>query len=168
VVTVIRVAGISVSASLILAIGSWQLTARGHVFAASLLLNTAAGFLVLGVGFALTAWLALILANEKLEKIARHLVSPIAQLRVDGAITGEAARRCVVCAVSMLSEKRLFESRSLGSNGTPQIDCGVCGLLAETEGTGTSLRCKYCKLKGDTWKADVRSVSAGPSKTQAV
>ena len=115
--------------AVVLGLGGWL--ASNNSVASNLLLGLSANVTALVLGMVVAAVAASQLAAEKLAILARHLLEPIAQLREDGTISGHAARRCVVCAVALISPDQLADVRSTASVAHG-AECGVCALQSET------------------------------------
>lgn len=143
----------------------WQfdLVGRG-AFWSNILLNLIAELIGIAVGLILPLLLFAWIAGKMVEKAATPIAELIAQLRAEGRISEEAARRSVVCAVNLISEDHI----SLKSNNRFSLDfekgkCDVCDLEIRI---GEDKRCDFCGLKKHVWeiknKPIIRPTSSSP------
>lgn len=110
-------------------------------------LNGVAELTGLAAGVLVAVPLALRFARSRVKAVGSQVAAAIAQLRVDGTITDQGARRAMICAVALLDEEHLGAARSLCRSNGPLMSCGVCSLEVETNND----RCSHCGLHGDHW-----------------
>lgn len=141
---------------ILLGIGSFiLLAANKDSFAGNLLLNIVAECVGFAGGAAIGVWVAVSLAEDKLTRVAPHLVRLIRQLREDDTITGQAARECVGCAVLALSEKPFRDWRDAAPGSHYPTPCGVCALTFEADSAADGVRCLRCGLPAETWSDEL-------------
>lgn len=143
------------AAALVIGTLSFELLKWHYAFTGNLLVNVCAGLIVLALGLGVTARFASALAGRKLDELAPRLLRPLRELRTAGAISGATARSCVISAVALIAAEHLQNSRWLDARATGTKLCGLCGLDAETTGTGAAAQCAHCGLQGAAWNGGV-------------
>lgn len=125
---------------------AWSRGSEGHLFQKDFLVNVAAGFVGMGLGTLAAAWIGLALARNKLRQVSKPVLALIQRLRIDGKINEEAARRSVVCAVTLLSESNVSTQIRPGVAGASDR-CPICALDINRE----FQRCPHCSLPKSIW-----------------
>ena len=122
-------------------------------FISNFFLNLVAEFLGIAIGGVLAAFIAYKLATDKLDKLAPDLVALIAQLRKGRTINEKAARQCVICTVSFISEESLLQARDTAASiSITTLKCPVCELDADVVRSADGHRhCTHYHLQGNVW-----------------
>jgi hypothetical protein len=147
------------AAALVVGALSVELHILGHAFVSNFLVNVCAGLVVLGLGLAVTAQFTSTLASKKLDELAPRLLERLAEHRQADTISGGAVRTCVISAVTLMAPDHLEGERSLSVTAGGTELCDVCGLNADTTGSGSGVRCAHCGLRGTAWKDTVASAT---------
>ena len=115
-------------------------------------LNASAEFLGIAVGIGIPV----LLASRKFNVLARPLIELIAQLRIEGKISGQSARNCVICAVKFINEDELKKDISLSIRSRTDT-CDVCSLDIETD---ARKKCQHCGLSDHVWRLPKQTKTA--------
>jgi hypothetical protein len=125
---------------------AWWRASQGHVFEKDFFVNVAAGFVGMALGTIFTAIAGLLLARNKLRQVSKPVLGFIQRLRIDGKLTDYAARRAVVCAVTLLSEGNVSGQLNPGSS-QQRGKCPICTLDVLGDKT-----CIPCGLPEKVWR----------------
>jgi hypothetical protein len=121
---------------------------------ATLRQNLAAEILGFSLGAVLAAWVAWGLARERISRIGKPLIQLIAQLRVDGRLSGNAARTAVIVVARVLGDDAGIQQPAGLTPNEHQESCDVCGLSScvATSNADHQMYCDQCGLPDGYWK----------------
>jgi hypothetical protein len=131
-------------------------------FLSSFSLNIVAELIGIVVGILIPLIVALWYAGKKFEEAATPLAEFVAQLRADKKISKEAARRSMVCAVTLISQDHIsLLSNNSFTLGYEEKDCDVCDLPIRIGEDDKS--CDFCGIKQHIWEIKNKPVISPPN-----
>ena len=132
----------------------------GASLSGNLWLNLVAEIAGIAVAIIVAVPVASRFARSRLAKIAPEYAALIAQLRVDGTITCEAARKSIICTVALIADDQLEVTDLLQDAATAPQQCDVCALdfLTKEE------HCFHCGLHRKAW--NIPGLMAGRKSAQ--
>jgi hypothetical protein len=122
---------------------------ESNKFAMNWLVNLGAGFLGMAAATLVATATGWFLARQKLKDLAVPMLRLIQELRFKSQISPEAARRAVVCAVTLMPEGSVSSSKLRRKESALQ-KCPVCFLDIDP-GTDLKKQCSFCLLPGAVW-----------------
>lgn len=130
------------------------------VFVSNLALNIAAELLGVLITLSGVVLYAVLAARKKFESLATPIAELVAQLRSDGTLSPEAARRSMVCAVKLITPENITKKASKANEplGLSHRPCDVCA-LPTTVGKGRP--CKDCGVEDYIWSIEKKPVPRG-------
>ena len=135
----------------------WQADAKDRsTFWSNTGLNLAVEFMGIGIGLGIPLVILGINAKKEFENTATQVAELVAQLRAEGTISKEAARKSIVCAVNVIPKEHI--SRDANNRFSTRFEesyCDVCDLKIRI---GTDKKCDFCQLEKHVWKIKNRPV----------
>jgi hypothetical protein len=126
-------------------------------FVSNLTLNIAAELLGVLITLSGVVIYAVFAARKKFESLATPIAELVAQLRCDGTLSPEAARRSMVCAVRLITPENITKKATPANEplGLTNRPCDVCA-LPTTVGRGRP--CKDCGVEDYIWSIEKKPV----------
>lgn len=115
-------------------------------------LNLAAEFMGVGFGIGIPLIVIARSAKKRFDKTASQFAELVAQLRAEGKISKQVARRSMVCVVNVIPQEHIsMESNNRFSLGYENSKCDVCDLRIKI---GEDRKCDFCKLEKHVWSIE--------------
>jgi hypothetical protein len=128
----------------------------GSIFISNLMLNIVAELIGVCLAVSGVIILTLLYARKKFEGVATPIAGLVAQLRAEGVISAEAARRSMVCAVKVITPESMSQRENnqyhLGLKHRP---CDVCSLPTTVD---EGIPCRFCKLEKHIWTIENKPI----------
>ena len=130
-------------------------------FASNLILNISSELVGALITLSGAIIYAAFTARKKFESLATPIAELVAQLRCDGSLSPEAARRSMVCAVMLITPENIAKQATKANEpiGIRSRSCDVCA-LPTTVGKGRP--CKDCGVEDYIWAIEKKPVPLGP------
>ncbi len=127
-----------------------QADAKGRTdFVSNIGLNLVAEFIGMGIGIGIPLIIFAIGAIGRYEKTATQIAEAVAQLRAEGAISKEAARKTMVCAIDAIPKESISREANNKFHLHPkETPCDVCDLKVDI---GIDNKCEHCGLEKHVW-----------------